>query len=182
MDNQFLGQVLLFGGNFAPRGWAFCAGQLLSIAQYNALFSLLGTTYGGDGVTTFGLPDLRGRVPMHYGTGPGLTPTTLGEAKGTQTVTLTLSNLPPHTHTATGTVAIMCNNSDEADSPDPTGSYFRQTPGVNTYAGSANAVMGPSPATVTVGINGSGMPMYNQQPYLGVNYIIALTGIYPSRP
>ena len=95
--DPFIGLIVMFGGNFAPRGWALCDGQLLSISSNSALFSILGTTYGGDGRTTFGLPDLRGRVPMHPGTGPGLSPRTLGQKSGTETVQLTTAQLPPHT-------------------------------------------------------------------------------------
>ncbi|MDI1255673.1 MAG: tail fiber protein [Flavobacterium sp.] len=182
MDNQYLGQVLLFAGNFAPRGWALCNGQLMSIAQNTALFSLLGITYGGDGKVTFALPDLQGRVPSHYGTGPGLTPTILGEEQGEQNNTLISSELPIHTHSVTGNVAIGCNNADEADQSGPGGGFFRQTPGVSTYAGSSNALMGASGSTVTVGISGQNLPMNNQQPTLGLSYIISLSGIYPSRP
>src|SRR5438105_10342167 len=99
MSEPFLGQIMLFGGNFAPRGWAFCNGQIMSIAQNTALFSLLGTTYGGDGITTFALPDLRGRAPVGQGQGPGLSNITLGEASGTESITLTIANMPGHNHT-----------------------------------------------------------------------------------
>ncbi|AWA29878.1 phage tail protein [Flavobacterium magnum] len=177
-----IGEIIIFAGNFAPKGWALCNGQLMSIAQNTALFSLLGTTYGGDGKVTFGLPDLRGTIPSHAGNGPGLSPTNLGEFQGTQTQMLNVTQLPMHAHSALGSVAVLCNNSDEADSSDPTGAFFRQTPGVNTYAGSSNASMGASTATVTIMANGGNQPMNNQQPYLGINYVIALQGIYPSRP
>src|SRR5262245_26202423 len=100
MSDPFIAEIKMFGGNFAPLGWATCDGQLLPISQYTALFSLLGTTYGGDGVTNFALPDLRGRVPMHPGQGPGLSPRTLGEKAGTETVTLTTAQLPAHNHAA----------------------------------------------------------------------------------
>ena len=105
MSDPFIAEIIMFGGNFAPRGWAFCDGQLLSISSNSALFSILGTTYGGDGRTTFGLPDLRGRVAMHPGSGPGLTQRRLGEKSGMETVTLTTNQIPSHNHTATATAS-----------------------------------------------------------------------------
>lgn len=177
-----LGQIVLFAGNFAPRNWAQCNGQLMSIAQNTALFSLFGTTYGGDGKTTFALPDLRGRIPSHYGQGPGLSPTVLGEAQGMENNTLNILNLPPHTHTTTGTVSVACNSGDEADQPSPAGGYFRQTPGINTYAGSSNAVMGPSASTVTIGVAGMNAPINNLQPTLAMTYIVCTAGVFPQRP
>jgi len=182
MDNQYLGQLLLFAGNYAPYGWLQCNGQLLQVSRYSALFSLLGNTYGGDGRTTFALPDLRGRIPSHYGNGPGLTPTVLGETQGTQAYKLTLDQLPMHTHEAVGAVSIGCNSTNKSDSPDPSGAYFKQTTGVNSYAGSSNAVMGASNSTVTVGNAGNFEPMNNQQPSLGMTYIIAMSGDFPQRP
>lgn len=182
MEN-FIGQIIAFGGNFAPTGWFLCSGQLLPISQYTALFSLLGTTYGGDGMTTFGLPDLRGRVPVGMGQGRGLNEIMQGEMSGTQTNTMLSINMPPHNHTAINpTVNIGVNSGDEQDSDSPVGSYLRQTPGVNTYAGSANAQMGTSPGTISVGIAGGNQPINNIQPTLTINYIIAWEGIYPSRP
>src|SRR6187551_576055 len=116
---SFIASIILFAGNFAPRGWAFCQGQILSIAQNTALFSILGTTFGGNGQTTFALPDLRGRVPMHWGQGPGLTNRTLGEIGGTENVTLTVNNLPSHTHVSTLTAAQPSSNlAGNADSPN----------------------------------------------------------------
>src|SRR4051812_1587744 len=109
MAEPYIGEIMMFAGNFAPRGWALCDGSLLSISQNTALFSILGTTFGGNGQTTFGLPDLRGRLPMHPGQGPGRTGRTLGESGGAETVTLNTTQMPAHTHTASATVAINVN-------------------------------------------------------------------------
>lgn len=167
----FIAQIMLFGGNFAPRGWAFCDGQLLPIAQYSALFSILGTTYGGDGRTTFALPDLRGRVPCHAGTGPGLTPRQIGQRFGEEHVTLTAANLPPHSHSlnaaSTGTPGARAQN---GGSLGPADIYV---PGSET----PNVAMNPA----SIGSTGSGNSHDNMQPTLCINYIIALEGIFPSR-
>ncbi len=168
-----LGQICLFGFNFAPRGWAFCNGQLLSIAQNTALFSLLGTTYGGDGVTTFGLPDLRGRAAVQFGQSPGLSQYDLGERGGAETTTLTLANMPAHTHPV---------NVPTTDSPagtdDPNGTILAN--GGTAIYGAVNEGNG-SYGGITSGIVGSNMPFSIQSPYLALNYCIALQGIYPSR-
>lgn len=177
-----LGQLMLFAGNFAPRGWAQCNGQLLPIASNTALFSLLGTTYGGDGKVTFALPNLCGRTPSHYGQGPGYTLTDLGEPYGTETNTMLITEMPPHTHVTTATTTPACNSTDAEDSNTPVASFFRQTPGTDTYASSTNAVMGASNLQVTIGVAGGSQPINNIQPSLGLNYCIALEGIYPSRP
>ena len=168
----FLGSLMIFAGNFAPRGWAFCNGQLLSIAQNTALFSLLGTTYGGDGVTTFALPDLRGRAPIHFGQGPGLSNYVLGEASGTENVTLVISNLPAHSHTV--------NASIRGDgSRSPTNNLLASpAPDTNLYtATAADTTMNPT----MIGPTGGSQPFNNMQPFLTLNYCIALEGIFPSR-
>ncbi|MCT4645370.1 MAG: tail fiber protein [Carboxylicivirga sp.] len=170
-----LGEIRMFAGNFAPRGWAFCDGQLLSIAQNSALFSILGTTYGGDGRTTFGLPDLRGRVAIHPGNGPGLSNYRLGEKSGAETVTLSVNNLPPHNHTATTTQAV---NDDEATSDDPTGKYPAVS-GENMYHEASNAQGATS--NVTVDNTGGGQAFDKRQPYLTVHFIICIQGVFPSR-
>jgi microcystin-dependent protein len=171
MSDPFLGQVIMFGGNFAPRGWAFCEGQLLSIAQNSALFSILGTTYGGDGRTTFALPDLRGRVPMGSGNGPGLTPRKLGTKTGSETNTLTVGQMPAHSHA----VAAQVNN-DSAATTDPANHFLAPAESYAT-AGTAGANLGG----VTCGNTGGNQPVNNIQPVLVINYIIALVGIFPSR-
>lgn len=168
MSEPFLAEIRIFAGNFAPRGWAFCNGQILAIAQNTALFSLLGTTYGGNGQTTFALPDLRSRVPVHAGQGPGLSSVNLGEVSGTETVTLTVNEMPTHPHTA--------NASNGASSASRPGGGVPASGGA--YAPSPDgAVMNPA----MIGNTGGSQPHNNRQPYLGLNFIIALEGIFPSR-
>lgn len=162
----FLGQIIMFGGNFAPRGWAFCDGQLLPISQNQSLFALLGTTYGGDGRTTFALPDLRGRAPIHAGNGPGLSDRRLGSRGGSETNTLIESQLPSHTH-AIGT-------KEEGNTDDPSGAYVAGD-GTNAFADSSDGNLLPTGAT------GGNQSVNNMQPFLAVSYIIALQGTFPSR-
>ena len=174
----FIAQIMLFGGNFAPRGWALCDGQLLPIAQNQALFSLLGTTYGGDGRTTFGLPDLRGRVPMHPGNGPGLTQRRLGAKGGVEEVTLNEAQLPSHDHPVNTDVA--CSNAAGAtDSPEG-GVWAGSSEGDQVYAASGDQTMGDA-VNVDVQATGGGQAHTNVQPFTCVNYIIALQGVFPSR-
>ena len=192
MDNLYLGQIILFAGNFAPRNTVFCEGQLLSIAQNTALFSLLGTTYGGDGRTTFGIPDLRGRVALHPGTGPGLSTRKLGQRGGSETNSLSLNQLAAHTHIATmtkeGEISIPVNTtSGDEDEQNPgagilanTGNDTYSSSDANgVYSGAAIPVTGAS--TIQVGSTGAGQPINNMQPFLGLNYIICTQGIFPSR-
>ena len=173
MAEPFLGQITIFPYNFAPRGWAFCSGQLLSIQQNAALFSLLGTNFGGNGQTTFALPDLRGRVAIGAGQGPGLSDYVLGEVSGTESTTLLTNNLPPHNHSVTINV-----NSSEGGQNSPQGTYLGKTdPGV--YAATTdNTQMGAQPAT---GLTGQSVPFSILQPYLTLNFCIALQGVFPSR-
>jgi microcystin-dependent protein len=168
MSEPFLGQLLLVPYNFAPRGWAFCSGQLLPIAQNTALFSLLGTTYGGNGQTTFALPDLRGRTALSSGQGPGLGSYDLGEVSGTENVTILQSNMPPHNH-------LMNVGSATKVGPGASGNIFG---GADIYVpGPPDTVMSPQ----SIGISGSGIPISILQPFLVLNYIIAMEGIFPSR-
>ena len=168
----FIAEIIMFGGNFAPRGWAFCDGQLLPINQNQALFSILGTTFGGDGRTTFGLPDLRGRVPVHPGTGPGLSNRRLGAKGGTETNTLTSANLPPHQHNIRIPLSDEDSNTDESSGNYlSAGEIYRTAPAPNQFYGS----------NIKTENTGSGQSVNNMQPFQGVNFIIALIGIYPSR-
>jgi microcystin-dependent protein len=176
MDEAFIGSIVLFAGNYAPNNWAFCNGQLLSISQNTALFSVIGTTYGGDGQTTFALPDLRGRVPMHFGNGPGLTPRSLGEKAGTENVTLTAAQMPAHNHE----VVSVLHANEEANSEDPTNRFNAGTSNP-TYNSTTNIVMNSAAVTNTVSVAGQSAPHSNMPPYLGLNFIICLYGIYPPR-
>ena len=184
--DPFLGEIIMFGGNFAPRGWALCDGQLLPISQYTALFSILGTTYGGDGRTTFGLPDLRSRTAVHAGNGPGLSTIPLGDKGGVETVTLGINNMPPHNHDASGLTAALGSNEEDGDSDEATGRNFGIASAGTPYNSNANdntMGAGGSPITVggTTGNQGGGQSFGVRNPYQAVNYIIALQGTFPSR-
>lgn len=173
--------ITMFASNFAPKYWAFCNGQILPIAQNQALFALLGTTYGGNGVTTFALPDLRGRVPIGEGQGPGLSTYSLGQSGGSTAVTLINSNLPAHIH-GPGTVAVGIDcDSTPASEQFPDGFYIAGFN--NSYAASSSpGVTMQAPAyTATIGNVGNNQPMSVMPPYLVVNFIICLNGIFPSR-
>lgn len=170
MSEPFIAEVRIFAGNFAPRGWAFCNGQLLPISQNTALFSLIGTVFGGDGRTTTGLPDLQGRAPMHPGNGPGLTTRRLGERGGVEQETLAEQQLPNHNHVLNGSV-------EDDDSTLPTGNAYGVQSVVYAPATSALTNM----ADTSLPFTGGSLPHNNMQPYLVLNYIIALTGLYPSR-
>jgi microcystin-dependent protein len=168
--DPFIGEVAWVPYGFAPRGWAFCDGQLLAISSNTALFSLLGTTYGGDGRTTFAIPDLRSRVIMHEGNGPGLTSRRLGEKAGEETVTLTISQMPQHSHNQQASSGTPTTNSPENNalaSPSRT----------KIYADNADVAM----HTATIGTAGGGQGHNNLQPYTVLNCIIATQGVYPSR-
>jgi microcystin-dependent protein len=177
----FLGQISIFGFNFAPRGWATCDGQILPIAQNTALFSLLGTTYGGNGQTTFALPDLRGRVPVHQGQGPGLSAYTIGEVTGTEAVTLITTQIPAHSHVAQSAVNVAA--SSLAPSDDPSGAVPTGGTQVNIYTAAPDGTTKMNAGMVTTQVQPSGgsQPHENIQPLLCVNFCIALEGIFPSR-
>ncbi|MCC6726579.1 MAG: phage tail protein [Saprospiraceae bacterium] len=175
----YIAEIRMFAGTFAPKYWAYCAGQILAIAQNQALFSLLGTTYGGNGVQTFGLPDLRGRTAIGTGNGNGLTPRVLGEMSGENNHTLLMTEMPAHSH-PTGNGA----SSSAPTVSDPTGAVLasssRSVTMPNIYSNAAaNVQMGLN--SVVLDPTGGGQPHTNMQPYLGMNYIICLYGIYPSR-
>ncbi|MGR8935952.1 MAG: phage tail protein [Gammaproteobacteria bacterium] len=170
MSEPFIAEIRIFAGDFAPRGWAFCNGQLLPISQNTALFSLIGTTYGGDGRSTTALPDMEGRAPMHPGRGPGLTERRLGERGGVESVTLTEAQMPHHSHTLRAT--------------DEDGN--RQSAAGNAVARGTPMYLPPpqtlgAMAAATLPDTGGSLPHNNMQPYLTMNFIIALQGLYPSR-
>jgi microcystin-dependent protein len=186
MSEPFVGEIKIFAGNFAPRGWAFCNGQILAISQNSALFSILGTTYGGDGRTTFALPDLRGRVPIHAGTGPGLSPYQLGQRSGVENVTLGVNQIPAHGHpiNVSSPPVVRCSN-QAGTTNSPVGNVLAQAPGgTNVYrpgAPNSNMNIGGFSAGLSIGNTGGGQQHTNVQPFLSVHFIIALQGIYPSR-
>jgi len=169
--DPFLGEIRMFAGNYAPTGWALCNGQILSIAQNTALFSLLGTMYGGNGQTTFALPDLRGRIPLNFGQGPGLTDRGQGEVGGEETVTLLSNQMPMHTHLPNA-------ESGGGNNTSPANNYWAASTRRDlTYTPTPSSTMSPN-AVAPVGNN---QPHDNMQPYLAVSFIIALQGIYPQR-
>jgi microcystin-dependent protein len=178
----FIGEVKLLGFNFAPKGYATCQGQILSIAQNTALFSLLGTTYGGNGQTTFALPDLQGRMPIGQGTGPGLPSHSMGEVSGTPNVTLLTSNMPPHVHTLNSMRVQLQASTANADE-NAAQNLFPANAGTPVYTGAAtpNTFTGGAVVSGTTDITGSGFPFSVMNPYLVMNYSIALQGIFPSR-
>ncbi|KIL35594.1 tail collar protein [Cohnella kolymensis] len=173
MSECYVGEIRMFGGTFAPLGWAFCDGSLLQISQYETLYTLLGTTFGGDGISTFGLPDLRGRIPLHTGVNPNTgTQYSLGQAGGTETVTLSLQQLAAHTH-------IVNANSTTGESTTPQNHVWGYSDGGRPYVASPpNGTMNPSSVSPFFGGN---QPHDNMMPFLTISFIIALEGIYPSQ-
>jgi microcystin-dependent protein len=181
----YIAEIRLFAATFAPRNWAYCQGQTISIAQNSALFSLLGTTYGGDGVQTFKLPNFASRQARGAGSSPGLSTISLGELSGSESVNMNTAQMPAHTH-----VAMVRSSSNSSNTINPVGGGYGpvnvqvQTPGGvtatgNLYASTSNAAMNPD--TVNIGISGNSVPFPVMNPYLAMNYIICLVGIYPSR-
>jgi microcystin-dependent protein len=194
--NIFLGSIMTFGFQFPPNGWQFCSGQTLSIAQNTALFSLLGTTYGGDGVQTFQLPNLQGRTPLGQGNGSGLTPRVIGEADGAENVSILISNLPSHTHAATFTPSgssgyqVSNNTSGNALVPTATNNIPSGSPGGPSSGAIWGSVAptiplggssGSSGGTVSNALTGNNVPAAIMNPFLALNFSIALAGIFPSR-
>jgi microcystin-dependent protein len=176
----YIAQILLFAGTFAPRNWAYCDGSLVNIASNTALFSLLGTTYGGNGTTNFALPDLRSRVAVGAGQGPGLSNYALGQRGGTETVTLTQNQMPAHIHPATAAVSVGVSNAS-ASTDDPDGGLLTTT-GSAFYAGGTTAGnLGGVSSSLTIGNAGGNQPFSIEQPYLALNYVICIYGIFPSR-
>ena len=171
MSSPFVGEIRMFAGNFAPRGWAFCDGQLLAVSQNDALFSLLGTIYGGDGRTTFGLPDMRGRIPIHQGTGPGLTSRQIGSKSGSENAAVSQSQLPSHTHAWKVTDGVP-----QSDVPTNAG---LAKPTANLFQTIEANMVNMAPAMIQ---NTGGSQQHNNvMPFLCINFIIALFGVFPSR-
>jgi len=179
MGDQFIGEIRMVGFNFAPAGWALCDGSLLPISQNQALFSLLGTVFGGNGTTNFGLPDLRGRAPVGMGNGPNLTPVTLGELAGNENTNILPGQMPMHTHV----VSVAGAATDNVNTPSNTNNVLGASgggPGSATiWSAALSSPVALNPAQV--GYAGSSQPLPIRNPFLGTNFIIALTGIYPSR-
>jgi microcystin-dependent protein len=171
MSQPYVGEIRMFGGNFAPAGWAFCNGSLFSIASNPVLFQVIGTTYGGDGQQTFALPDLRGRIPIHQGTGAGLQPYTIGEQGGVEDVTLTSQQMPVHSHPLQATNDSATSAGTPANATANTGTVALYAP----PAGTLDVVMAPT------GAAGGSQPHDNMAPYLCVSFIIALFGVFPSQ-
>lgn len=172
MSEPFIAEIRIFGGNFAPRGWAFCDGQLLPISQNTALFSLIGVTFGGDGRTTTQLPNLQGRAPMHPGRGPGLTSRQLGQRTGVDTVALSEAQLPAHSHTQGAS-----DRRTRSDTPSSTAVFGEASQATYAQSAVANEAMAAEAITAT----GGSQPHNNMQPFLALSFIIALQGLYPSR-
>ncbi len=173
--NPFVAEIRIFAFNFAPKGWAFCDGQLLPLSQNTALFSLIGTFYGGDAKSTFALPNLQGSVPMFYGQGPGLSNYDIGETGGSQTVTLLQSEMPAHSHNVLGDIGAL-----DAKASSPSGNVPGAPGGLTIYSDTTtpSATMNPQMASIA----GGSQPHNNMMPYLTLNFCIALQGVYPPRP
>ena len=173
MADPFVAEIRIFPFNFAPKGWTWCDGQLMPLSQNTALFSLLGTTYGGDGKSNFALPDLQGRSPMHPGQGPGLSLHDLGETGGSETVTLLESEIPAHAH-------LLKANPNVAETPDPGGNSFARGSSINAYQTTTNQNLVPMAAEALAPAGGD-QPHNNLQPYLTYYFCIALQGVFPPR-
>lgn len=184
MSQPFVGEIRMFGGNFAPSGWMFCEGQLLPISENETLFQLIGTTYGGDGQQTFALPDLRGRGPIHFGQGPGLSAYTLAQTGGVETVTVTSNQMPAHNHVLSAAdIAPRCASTPGTDRSPVNKVFAVESAGVTAlYSNAApDANMGGLTGTAGVANAGGSQPHNNMPPYLCVSFIISLFGIYPSQ-
>lgn len=176
-----VGEIRMFAGNFAPKNWAYCQGQIVAIQSNTALFAILGTVYGGNGTTNFGLPNMSGRTPVGAGQGPGLSPYQIGQTSGTENRTLTSANLPAHTHPVAGSI-LMPASTVLGNKDAPQGSYpafFTDTEAYNTASNGAMAPLQLSP--LVVGQAGNSIPYSSRQPVLGINYIICMFGVFPAR-
>jgi microcystin-dependent protein len=180
MSNPYLGEIRMFGGNFAPLNWMFCAGQLLAISQYSALFSLIGTTYGGNGTTNFALPNLQSRIPVGQGQGPGLSNYTIGQAAGTESVTITTQTMPGHSHLLIATLADVSSPSINTNLLPGKPTAGNKPAFYEVPAGGTNPVTQPFPGTACSAM-GNSLPHDNMMPSLCVTFIISLSGIFPIR-
>ncbi len=180
MAQPYVGEIRMFAGNFAPAGWMFCKGELIPISEYETLFNLIGTTYGGDGQSTFALPDLRGRVPIHMGTGSDGINYSLGEMGGVEQVTLTTSQMPGHFHPILGSFPVYGSN--PGSTSDPRNAYPAMSPGNKLYSTAlkGDTMAPPENPTFNTGSTDASQPHTNMQPYLCVNFIISMFGIYPN--
>lgn len=176
MAQPYLAEIKMFGGNFAPRGYALCNGQIIAISQNTALFSLLGTTYGGNGTSNFGLPNMQGRAPVHQGNGAGIDPVSLGEMAGETNVTLIAGNLPQHTHPISGAVI---TSSNPGETPASNTLFTNSAPNQLYAQALGTGALNLAPQTITMA--GGSQPHNNAQPYLAVTFIIALSGVFPVR-
>ena len=178
MSTPYIGEIRIFAGNFAPTGWELCHGQIMPISENDALFALIGTTYGGDGQSTFALPDLRGRIPIHQGTGPGLSTRQIGETSGAETITLVSTQIPNHNHAVVATPQAVSSVGNDLS---PAGNHWARAGGERGYGDTANVTMAADLlSTPTVGNAGGGQGHENRAPYLAINFIISLFGIFPS--
>lgn len=175
MSDPFIGEIRIFAGNFAPEGWALCNGQLLQISQNTALFSIIGTTYGGDGRSTFALPNLQGRIPVSFGQGAGLSNLVLGQSYGSEAVTLTANQMPSHGHSAT------IKGANAGTTNQPQDSLFGKVPRTNMYSTPDATPTNMTEGSISLQNAGGSLAHNNMQPYLTLNFIIAINGIYPSR-
>ena len=178
MASPYIGEIRCFGFNFAPVGWAFCNGQILPISQYSALFSLLGTYYGGNGTSTFGLPNLQGQVPMHWGNGPGGFNTQIGQVQGTTNITLTQAQTPQHTHTITVQQLASGGTVESTNTPNPN-NWLSDSKPVGLW--NNTPTIDSAFAAQTISSVGGSQPHDNMQPYLALNFCISLNGIFPTR-
>lgn len=180
----YIGEIRIFAGNFAPYGWFFCNGQLLSIAEYDVLFALIGTTYGGDGQNTFALPDLRGRVPIHRGMGPDGINYVIGQRGGTESETVIIQTMPSHSHSAIGKISIPVRGDSVGHLASPVNNAIAVSPNKKFFSktGSANGTMAPLDlGNSTVMTSGGSQPHENMQPFIAIYYIIAFEGIFPTQ-
>ena len=179
--DPILGTIVLFAGNFAPKGWFTCEGQTLQISQYTALYSLLGTTYGGNGTTNFALPNFSGRVAIGAGQGPGLSNYNIGQAGGGEMTTLTLANLPLHTHQIAAT--LKANAAEASSTNNAAGAFWGFDENQPIYGTAANSTMAADAVTIngTLANTGASVPFTNMQPYIGMNFVICMQGIFPAR-